>query len=53
MFDWFQSLLPRTGDFFGMFEAMRRARGRRDALTAMVEAARRATTNPGDHQPRA
>ena len=21
MFDWFQRLLPRTGDFFGMFEA--------------------------------
>ena len=21
MFNWFQRLLPRTGDFFGMFEA--------------------------------
>ena len=38
MFNWFQRLLPRTGDFFGMFEAHAAAVvGAANALTKLVE----------------
>jgi uncharacterized protein len=39
MFNWFQRLLPRTGDFFGMFEAHAATLvAAADALTELVEA---------------
>ncbi len=38
MFNWFQRLLPRTGDFFGMFEAHAAAVvGAANALTELVD----------------
>ena len=38
MFNWFQRLLPRTGDFFGMFEAhAATVVGAADALTKQVD----------------
>jgi predicted phosphate transport protein (TIGR00153 family) len=38
MFNWFQRLLPRTGDFFGMFEAhAATVVGAADALTKLVD----------------
>jgi uncharacterized protein Yka (UPF0111/DUF47 family) len=38
MFNWFQRLLPRTGDFFGMFEAHAAAVvGAANALTKLVD----------------
>ena len=38
MFGWFQRLLPRTGDFFGMFEAHAATLvGASNALTKLVD----------------
>ena len=38
MFNWFQRLLPRTGDFFGMFEAHARTLvAAADALSRLVD----------------
>ena len=38
MFNWFQRILPRTGDFFGMFEAHAATLvAAADALSQLVE----------------
>ena len=38
MFNWFQRLLPRTGDFFGMFEAHAETLvAAADAMTKLVD----------------
>lgn len=46
MFNWFQRLLPRTGDFFGMFEAHARTLvAAADALSLLVEGGSSAQTH--------
>ena len=46
MFNWFQRILPRTGDFFGMFEAHARTLvAAADALSLLVD--RKAATMMG------
>ena len=43
MFGWFQRLLPRTGDFFGMFEAHAATLvAAAEALTKLVDGGTRA-----------
>ena len=44
MFAWFQRLLPRTGDFFGMFEA------HAETLVAAAEAMRKLADGGTPHK---